>query len=127
MGKLSRKIKKWFEYYGRIAAIVLLCAGVVAVGVWHAATTGEDVVQDDFGDASLSEVAHEVSNLSYEDGLRLLAEEDVTKGRAVMQRLAPLNLASKTAQGNAKAHLWMAQDLLAGKAFGFLNVLDLVQ
>ena len=108
-----------------MAAIVLLFAGVVAVGVWYAATTDEDVVQDDFGDASISEVALEVSNLGYEDGLRLLAGGEVAKGRAVMQRLAPLNLASKTAQGNAKAHLWMAQDLLAGKAFGFLNVCPL--
>ena len=122
MAKVIRKIKNWFEFYGRTAAIVLVIVAVIVAGVWHASTTNEGVVQDDFGDASLSELAHEVSNLSYEDGLRLLAEEDLVKGRAVMQRLAPLNLASKTAQGNAMAHLWMAQDLLAGKAFGFLNV-----
>ncbi len=122
MARVIRKIKEWFEFHGRKLAIGLVFAGVVGVGVWHASTTHEEVIQEDFGDARISAVAHEVSNLDYEDGLRLLAEGEMEKGRAVMQRLAPLLSFSEKAQGNAKAHLWSAKDLLQGKAMGFLGV-----
>lgn len=120
MGKVIKRIGRWFEFNGRILAIVLVIMAVVSVGVWHASQP-EEIVQDDFGDTTISDVAHEISNLGYEDGMQLLASGDEAKGRAVMQRLAPLNQGSNVAKGNAKAHLWMANDLLRGKPVGFLK------
>lgn len=120
MGKVIKRIGRWFEFNGRILAIVLVIMAVVSVGVWHASQP-EEIAQDDFGDTTISDVAHEVSNLGYADGMQLLASGDEAKGRAVMQRLAPLNQGSKVAKGNAKAHLWMAIDLLREKKTGFLG------
>ena len=125
MAKPLRKLKKWLSYYGRALWIALVVVVVLWGAVYYALMTNQKTEQVDFGDARQSELAQEVSNLGFEGGVELLDEGEFAKGRAVMQRLAPLNLASKTPQGNAKAHLWMAEDLLAGKGFGFLSVYPL--
>lgn len=121
MAKILKKAKRWFEDYGRILGITVVVVSVFAVGIWHSSTLETKAVQEDFGDASISDVAKEISNLDFEDGLKLWEEGEEAKARAVMQRLAPLNLANKKPQGNGLAHFWMAQDLLADQSFGFLE------
>jgi len=127
MAKLLRKCKNWFSYHGRALWITLVVLAALGGAVYYAVTTNEKTEQVDFGDTILSELAQEVSNLGYQDGVELLDEGESVKGRAVMRRLAPLNLASKTPQGNANAHLWMAQNLLAGRGFGFLSAYPLAK
>ena len=83
----------------------------------------EEIVVEDFGDASMSKVAQQISHLSYEDAVKLIANgaQDKDKGLAVMHRLAPLSQATSVVNGNADAHLWMALDQLHVEDFGFLN------
>lgn len=121
MAKILKKAKRWLENYGRILGIVVVVVGVLAIGIWHSSTLETEVIQEDFGDASISDVAKEISNLDYVDGLKLWEEGEEAKARAVMQRLAPLNLANKKPQGNGLAHFWVAQDLLSDWPFGFLR------
>ena len=121
MAKFLKKTKRWMEDYGRVLGITSLVLAVVVAGVWHATSTEEAPVQEDFGDASISEVAQEISKLSYEDALRLWDAGDLAKARAVMQRLAPLSLANKKPQGNGLAHVWLAKDMLDAKYFGVLD------
>ncbi|MFC5050660.1 hypothetical protein ACFPK9_08545 [Rubritalea spongiae] len=121
MANPLKKIKRWFENYGRMLGITVVILVVISVGIWHATSTDGVVVQEDFGDARISEVAQEISNLSYEDALLLWNEGDEAKARAVMQRLAPLQVANATAVGNGLAHLWVAKDLLSAEDFGFLE------
>ncbi|MFD2158943.1 hypothetical protein ACFSW8_08545 [Rubritalea tangerina] len=118
MSKLLRKCKKWLSFHGRTVGITVVVMGALGAGVYYAITTDKAPEQIDFGDASISDWAQEVSDLSFEDGLRLIAEGEEAKARAVMNRLAPLPQASTEAIGNPKAHLWRAQELLSGKESG---------
>ncbi|MGJ8673018.1 hypothetical protein [Rubritalea sp.] len=121
MAKPLKKIKRWFENHGRKAGVTAVIIVVLAAGIWHATSTDEVTVQQDFGDASISDVAKEISNLSFDDALMLWNNGEKAKARAVMQRLAPLHMSNKIPQGNSAAHFWMAQDLLAEKPFGYLK------
>ena len=102
-------------------AIVVLVTAVLFAGVWYALSTEAPKVQDDFGDASTSDVARRISNLSYEDAQNLLAEGDFDGGRAVMQRLAPLSQATSLSKGHPLAHLWMAKLFLGDAQLGILE------
>ena len=121
MNKLLKRIKKWFVYNGRTLMMLLLMSVTIGLGVWYAIANNEEVVVEDFGDATLSVVAQEISDLSYEDALELLANGEEDKGLAVMHRLAPLSQAIAATTGNGDAHLWMALDQLHVEEFGFLN------
>jgi tetratricopeptide (TPR) repeat protein len=121
MAKILKKAKRWFEDYGRILGISIVVIAVLAAGIWHASSLDTKAVQEDFGDASISDVAKEISNLDYEDALVLWEEGEEVKARAVMARLAPLKLSSKKPEGNGFAHFWLAKDLLAEEDFGFLK------
>ena len=122
MAKITRKIKKWFEYYGRNTAIALLVAGILGAGVWNALTPTVEVVAASSEDVVDEVLLEELVGVSYDEGLRMLADGEDAKGRAVIQLLAPLTTASKKASGEPLAHLWMAKDLLNMEEFGFLEV-----
>lgn len=121
MKKLSKGIKKWFVYNGRNLGVVVVTLSTLGYGVYYAVTNKEEIVVEDFGDATISVVAQEISNLSYEDALQLISDGEEDKGLAVMHRLAPLSHAIAAVSGNGDAHFWMALDQLHVEEFGFLN------
>ncbi len=121
MAKLVKKFVRWSEVYGRMLAIIVLVSAVLVIGVWYAISSEAPKVQDDFGDASTSDVARRVANLSYEDAQNLLKQGDNDGARAVMQRLAPLSQASSLSKGHPLAHLWMARLFLGDAQLGILD------
>lgn len=123
MKKLLKSVKKWFIYNGRNLGVIVLILSTLACGIYYAVNNSEEIVVEDFGDATISVLAQEISHLSYEDAVKLIANgaHDKDKGLAVMHRLAPISQATTVVNGNADAHLWMALDQLHVEDFGFLN------
>ncbi|GAA5495199.1 hypothetical protein Rhal01_01374 [Rubritalea halochordaticola] len=123
MKRPLKKIKRWLERWIRVLLIVIVVGGFLGFGAWYALTTDEKPVQQDFGDARVSSIAMEEATVAYAKAEDLIKEGQQAEARKTMLRLAPLAEVGKKAEGYAKAHLWLAKDMLAGGLGGYLEVL----